>query len=120
MTDDLFSFAQQSDGAPEKPADLLRIEELRKLLDRYNREYYENAAPSVPDSEYDRLFLELEKLEKEHPEWADPNSPTQRVGGKPLEGFMTIRHEEPMLSIDDIFEMRDAEVKDQELIDFYT
>lgn len=75
--------------------------------------------PEISDAEYDALFLELEKLEEAHPELADPDSPTRRVGGAPLQGFNQIRHAVPMLSIDDIFEQRDALVPDEELAEFY-
>ncbi|MGJ8694825.1 MAG: NAD-dependent DNA ligase LigA [Verrucomicrobiaceae bacterium] len=81
-----------------------RIKELRAELDRHNRLYYQEAAPEITDTEYDRLFRELEDLEKANPEFADPNSPTQRVGGTPLDSFTTRPHLQPMLSIDDIFE----------------
>jgi DNA ligase (NAD+) len=56
-------------------------------------------APQIPDAEYDRLFQELQALEAAHPEWVTPDSPTQRVGGKPLDAFATVRHRVPMLSI---------------------
>jgi DNA ligase (NAD+) len=71
--------------------------------------------PTAPD----KLFRELEELEKKHPELADPNSPTQRVGSKPLEGFSQITHPVPMLSIDDVFELKDSETPEAELIAFY-
>ncbi|MFQ7535109.1 MAG: DNA ligase LigA-related protein [Akkermansia muciniphila] len=92
-----------------------RIDYLRAELRRHNRLYYEQAEPEISDAEYDALFLELEKLEEAHPELADPDSPTRRVGGAPLQGFNQIRHAVPMLSIDDIFEQRDAPVPDEEL-----
>jgi DNA ligase (NAD+) len=81
-----------------------RVRELRTDLDRHNRLYYEEAAPEITDAEYDQLFRELESLEKAHPELADPNSPTQRVGGARLEGFEPVIHLVPMLSIDDVFD----------------
>ena len=96
-----------------------RIDYLRAELRRHNRLYYEQAEPEISDAEYDALFLELEKLEEAHPELADPDSPTRRVGGAPLQGFNQIRHAVPMLSIDDIFEQRDAPVPDEELAEFY-
>lgn len=80
-----------------------RIAELREELNRHNRLYYQEAQPEISDAEYDRLFRELEDLEKAHPELADPNSPTQRVGGAPLEAFEQRPHLLPMLSIDDLF-----------------
>lgn len=105
-------------GNAEDPAHR-RIDYLRAELRRHNRLYYEQAEPEISDAEYDALFLELEKLEEAHPELADPDSPTRRVGGAPLQGFNQIRHAVPMLSIDDIFEQRDAPVPDEELAEFY-
>jgi DNA ligase (NAD+) len=76
-----------------------RARELRALLNRYGHEYYVLDAPSVPDAEYDRLFQELQALEKAHPELLTPDSPTQRVGGRALDAFAPVRHSVPMLSI---------------------
>jgi DNA ligase (NAD+) len=81
-----------------------RIQQLQKLLTRYNREYYELDEPSVPDSEYDALFRELQQLERDHPDLASANSPTQKVGSKPLDKFDTVAHEVPMLSLDNAFD----------------
>ena len=96
-----------------------RVAELRQLIDHHNRLYYTQAEPEISDADYDKLFRELEDLEKKHPEIADPNSPTQRVGSQPLEGFSQIQHPVPMLSIDDVFELKDAEIPEAELIAFY-
>ncbi len=116
---DFFSFA----AAPSPDA---RIHELRKLLEHHNRLYYIQTKPEISDADYDKLYRELEDLEKKHPQFYDSNSPTLRVGGTPSEGFQQIRHAVPMLSIDDVFELgTDALAKsgatrpDQELIDFY-
>ena len=79
--------------------DQARLQALRELLHRYAQQYYVLDAPSVPDAEYDRLFQELQALERMHPGWIAPGSPTQRVGGKPLEQFVAVRHAVPMLSI---------------------
>jgi DNA ligase (NAD+) len=76
-----------------------RVAELREQIARHDRLYYEMDAPEIPDAEYDRLFRELQALEAEHPELLTPDSPTQRVGGKPLVGFSPVRHAVPMLSI---------------------
>ena len=76
---------------------------LQELLERYNAEYYVNDAPSVPDAEYDRLMRELRELETQYPQWRDLNSPTQRVGGEALTSFAQIQHEQPMLSLDNVF-----------------
>ena len=80
-----------------------RIAELRAELNRHNQLYYQDAQPEVSDAEYDRIFRELEDLEKANPEFHDPNSPTHRVGGAPLETFEQRAHLLPMLSIDDLF-----------------
>ncbi|MEO0513542.1 MAG: hypothetical protein AAF108_11710, partial [Planctomycetota bacterium] len=79
-----------------------RITELRDLLHRANRAYYVDADPILTDAEFDRLLKELEALEAKHPDLADPNSPTRRVGGEPIDGFETVPHAVPMLSIDNV------------------
>ena len=80
-----------------------QIDNLRKTLRQYEYEYHVLDNPTVPDSEYDRLFHQLKVLELEHPEFLTSDSPTQRVGAKPLSGFSQIRHEIPMLSLDNAF-----------------
>ena len=82
---------------PQTPA--TRALALRELLNTYGHQYYVLDAPTVPDVEYDRLFRELQELEAVHPELLTPDSPTQRVGGKPLDAFSSVRHAIPMLSI---------------------
>ncbi len=84
-----------------------RIKELRQLIDLYNKQYYVLDAPTVPDSEYDRLFQELLWLEREHPELLIPDSPSQRVGEKPAAAFSSITHKIPMLSLDNAFSTED-------------
>lgn len=80
-----------------------QLDNLRNALRRYEYEYHVLDNPTIPDSEYDRLFRQLKGLEIEHPELVTPDSPTQRVGSKPLSGFSQIRHEIPMLSLDNAF-----------------
>ncbi len=87
----------------------LRIQQLRKQLETYAREYYIQDAPTVTDQEYDRLMHELEDLEAGHPELADPNSPTQRVIGAILPGFEKYTHARRMLSLGDIFSREELE-----------
>jgi DNA ligase (NAD+) len=82
---------------PDAPAG--RIAAVRAELETHDHRYYVLDAPSIPDSEYDKLFRELQALEAVHPELLTPDSPTQRVGGKPLEQFSSVRHKVPMLSI---------------------
>ncbi|MES2582552.1 MAG: NAD-dependent DNA ligase LigA [Pseudomonadota bacterium] len=79
--------------------DRARVQALHETLHRYAHQYYVLDEPTVPDAEYDRLFQELQALEASHPEWVTPDSPTQRVGGKPLDQFTSVRHAVPMLSI---------------------
>ncbi|HHJ12949.1 MAG TPA: NAD-dependent DNA ligase LigA [Gammaproteobacteria bacterium] len=88
-----------------------RAERLREQIDYHNYRYYVLDDPEIPDIEYDRLMRELQKLEAEHPELVTPDSPTQRVGAAPLEGFAEVRHELPMLSLENAF-------SDDELADF--
>jgi DNA ligase (NAD+) len=76
-----------------------RIARLRDELHHHNTLYYVLDAPEIPDAEYDRLFQELQRLEQQHPELITPDSPTQRVGAKPLKEFGEVRHEMPMLSL---------------------
>ena len=76
-----------------------RIEALRERVRYHNRRYYIEDAPEISDAEYDTLYTELQTLEGEHPELVTPDSPTQRIGGEPLEGFEEIRHAVPMLSL---------------------
>jgi DNA ligase (NAD+) len=116
---DLFSLPDSKN--PES-----RIRELESQIRHHDDLYYNQAAPEISDAEYDKLFRELENLEKNHPQLADPNSPTKRVGGKPIKGFKQIRHAVPMLSIDDVFELSQealeksgASCPEQELIAFY-
>ena len=81
------------------PDVLALVTALRREIERHNHAYYVLDQPLIPDAEYDRLFNELQDLEAAHPECISPDSPTQRVGGKPLDGFPKVRHVVPMLSI---------------------
>ena len=89
--------------AKPTPADRTKVEQLRDELRRHNRLYYVDAKPEISDREFDRLIQELADLEEKFPELADPNSPTQRVGGEPIEEFETVEHAVPMLSIDNTY-----------------
>jgi DNA ligase (NAD+) len=84
---------------PVPPKTQERADALRELLHHHAHRYYVLDEPEIPDAEYDKLFLELQELEARHPELLTPDSPTQRVGGKLLEGFAKVRHKVPMLSI---------------------
>ncbi len=80
-----------------------RVTHLRKQIEQANRAYYDDASPNMSDREYDDLLAALALLEEEHPELADPLSPTQRVGSKPIDGFTQRAHTVPMLSIDNTY-----------------
>lgn len=80
-----------------------RIDELRDLLERANYAYYVEAEPIMSDLDYDKLMRELIDLEQAHPEYFDPNSPSQRIGDQPIPGFKTVRHAVPMTSIDNTY-----------------
>ena len=89
-----------------------QIEKLRGEIERHDRLYYLDANPEISDAEYDQLYRQLENLEVEFPDLVTPDSPTQRVGGGPIDGFEQVQHAVPMLSIDDVF-------SDEELSDFF-
>ncbi|MBU0679054.1 MAG: NAD-dependent DNA ligase LigA [Verrucomicrobia bacterium] len=80
-----------------------RIEELRELIRQHNHRYYVDASPTISDREYDLLLRELEDLEKKHPQLVTSDSPTQRIGGEPLNGFETVAHNIPMLSLSNTY-----------------
>ena len=84
-----------------------RIEELRELVRYHNRRYYVEDAPEISDAEYDALYKELEILENEHPELVTTDSPTQRIGGEPLEEFEQVMHAMPMLSLSNARKLED-------------
>ena len=90
----------------------VRIERLRRNITEHNRRYYEEAAPTISDREYDELYRELAELEKKHPQFAREDSPTQRVGGQPLKQFAQVTHRVPMLSLDNTYSV-------EELTEFY-
>jgi len=77
-----------------------KIEALREQLRHHEHLYYVLDAPEISDAQYDAMMRELEALEKAHPEFVTPDSPTRRVGGKPREGFVKVPHSSPMLSLD--------------------
>jgi DNA ligase (NAD+) len=94
-----------------------KIEKLRSEIQHHEHLYYVLDQPEISDAEYDRLMRELLDLEQQHPEFTSPDSPTQRVGGKPREGFIKVPHSSPMLSLDNALneaELRafDARVRD--------
>jgi DNA ligase (NAD+) len=95
-----------------------KIEALREKIRHHEYRYYVLDDPEITDAEFDKLMNELKKLEAEHPGLITPDSPTQRVGGKPREGFVKVRHSSPMLSLDNAYseeELRDWERRVHEL-----
>lgn len=96
-----------------------RAAELRKIIEHHNRLYYQDAAPEISDREFDRLLEELRAIESRHPELRTPDSPTQRVGGAPIDEFRSVRHRSPMLSIDNTYsaaELRDFDRTTRKLL----
>jgi DNA ligase (NAD+) len=91
------------------PKTRTRAEQLKTLLSKYSYDYYVLDKPLVSDAIYDSLFNELKKIENEYPELISPDSPTQRVGGKPLTGFRKIRHHTRMISLNDVFDKAEVE-----------
>ena len=88
--------------APDPAAEIAR---LRDEIRRHDRKYYVEAAPEISDREYDRLVERLKKLEAEHPELVTPDSPTQRIGDRPVEGLESVAHRVPMLSIENTYSL---------------
>src|SRR5437660_39793 len=102
---------------PKKVAQ--EIEELRDTLRRHEHLYYVLDQPEISDAEYDGLMRRLQQLETQHPELMVPDSPTQRVGGKPREGFVKVAHSSPMLSLDNALneaEMREFDRRVRDLL----
>ena len=96
-----------------------QIGALRDQLRRHEHLYYVLDAPEISDAEYDQLMRRLQALEARHPELITPDSPTQRVGGKPREGFVKVRHSAPMLSLENALnetELRDFDRRVRELL----
>jgi len=87
------------------------IEDLRRQLERHNRLYYVEAAPEIPDRDFDKLLKRLQQLEADHPEFDSEDSPTRKVGGQPIDGFQSVDHVIPMLSIENLFD-------EQEVVDW--
>ena len=118
MDMDLFEFAAAQQQTQQSPQE--RYAELCNIVRHNNELYYAQAQPEISDAEYDKLYREIEELEREHPEFITPDSPTQRVGNDLSEGFRKVTHPAPMQSIDDIFEHKpDQGETDAELVEFY-
>src|SRR6266850_6063338 len=104
--------------ATRKPDLEKDVEALREKIRYHEHRYYVLDDPEISDAEYDKLLNQLKKIEAEHPELVTPQSPTQRVGGKPREGFVKVTHSRPMLSLDNAYneeELRDWDRRVREL-----
>jgi DNA ligase (NAD+) len=102
-----------SEDKPGREKAAARIENLRAELRRHEHLYYVMDAPAISDAEYDSLMNELKRLEAEHPELVTSDSPTQRVGGKPAEGFGKVKHSRPMLSLDNAYNVEELTAWDK-------
>src|ERR1700678_3296599 len=94
-----------------------QIQELRDQLRHHEYLYYVEDAPELTDAQYDVLMNKLKKLESEHPELVTPDSPSQRVGGKPKEGFTKMPHSRPMLSLDNAYNEEELRAWEQRVRD---
>ncbi len=100
-------------GSLGQPNLALRCQQLRQLIAQYDHEYYVLDAPSVPDSEYDRFYRDLQDIEWQHPDLITPDSPTQRVSGSAANAFNSITHRQAMLSLNNAFEDSELEAFDK-------
>ena len=92
-----------------------RIEQLRDEIRRHDQLYYVLDKPEISDSQYDKLFRELEDIEKDHPDLITPDSPTQRVGGEPLKAFKTVSHKVPLMSLGNAFDFDELDAFDKRI-----
>src|SRR6478735_3612675 len=92
-----------------------RVDQLRRDIRRHEELYYVEANPEISDAQFDALMNELKALEAAHPELPTPDSPTQRVGGRPAEGFATVEHLQPMLSLDNAYDEADLRAFDERI-----
>jgi DNA ligase (NAD+) len=106
-----------SDPSNQNLSPAQRAEELRSELRRHEHLYYVLDAPEITDAQYDALMNELKRIEAAHPELVTPDSPTQRVGGKPAEGFQKVRHSRPMLSLDNAYSTEELSAWDTRVRD---
>src|SRR5256885_10886710 len=90
-----------------------RLIELRDAIRRHEERYYIHNDPEISDEEFDQLLHELERLEAEHPDLVTIDSPTQRVAGRPIEGFETVEHLTPMLSLDNAYDEQELRAFDE-------
>ncbi|MCQ9616913.1 NAD-dependent DNA ligase LigA [Paenalcaligenes niemegkensis] len=95
----------------------LRLEDLKQEISSHNHRYYVLDAPIIADAEYDALMRELQEIEAQHPEWVSSDSPSQRVGAAPMEGFTTVQHAVPMLSLGNAFDEDELVAFDKRVTD---
>jgi DNA ligase (NAD+) len=100
-------------GIPSKT--VRRVRELRQEIEMHDYRYYVLDAPTIPDAEYDKLFRELQQLEAQYPELLIPDSPTQRIGGAPLNEFSKVQHRVPMLSLNNAFKDKEVSAFDRRI-----
>lgn len=106
-------------SSPDREAIRKEIEELRRVIEYHNYKYYVENNPEISDLEFDRLMERLKKLEEQYPEFQSPDSPTQKVGGQPIEGFQHVRHDPPMLSVDNTYsemELREFDARVRKML----
>lgn len=106
------------DDPPANGGSAQRAEELRRMIEHHNRCYYDLDRPEIADAQYDQLFRELQQIEADHPELLTADSPTVRVGGKPLEKFRQVRHSQPMLSLENALNEADIKAFEQRVRSF--
>ena len=92
-----------------------RVSELRKIIEKHNYYYYTLDSPRISDGEFDKLFKELQSLEQKNPEIITSDSPTQKIGSKPLKEFKSIKHSIPMLSLDNAMGKNDIIAFDERI-----
>src|SRR6266478_6648681 len=98
---------------PKKSSIEKTIKDLRAEIQRHEDLYYLHENPEISDREYDELIEKLRQLEEKHPQFISPDSPTQRVGGKPAEGFAEFIHRRPMLSLDNSYNIDELRAFDE-------
>ena len=98
---------------PKRPSIEKTISELREEIRRHEDLYYLHENPEISDRQYDELIEKLRKLEEQHPKLITPDSPTQRVGGRPAEGFPEFVHRRPMLSLDNSYSIEELRAFDE-------
>lgn len=109
-----FQQIEAQSGRPEALERVNRyVKELRQWIEYHEHKYYEEDAPEITDQEFDQLMRELQRLEEAYPEVITPDSPTQRVGGAPIDAFQKVTHRVPMLSLDNAFDAGDLQAFDQ-------